>query len=127
MLPKSLLDSFQGRIKQAGDSEVKVVDGSWIIDGANTDDPDPSPDTVKAFVDANKDGFFETRTETTGGFGGSVSKHSVAVVREANAGTVTHTWLFIDVDGDGDLDLATDHVIRFVGDVALTTADFVAG
>ncbi|MDE0479264.1 MAG: hypothetical protein OXI13_06525, partial [Gammaproteobacteria bacterium] len=124
VLPKSLRDGFQGVIKQAGTGNVAAAE--WIIDGGNTADPDPSPDSLKAFVDANKNGFFETRTPTEDGFGGSINKHSVAVVHEADDGTVSNTWVFIDVDGDGDLDIATDLVIKLVGDIDLTTADFVA-
>ena len=126
VLPKALRDSFQGVIKQVGAPNVTAA--AWVIDGANTDDPDPSPDTLKAFVDANKNGFFETRTPTEGGFGGSINKHSVAVVHEEDSdGAVESTWVFIDIDGDGDLDIATDHVIKLTGDIDLTTADFVAG
>ncbi len=127
VLPKSLYDSFQGVIKAA--ELTNVTTAEWIIDGGNTvgeGATDPSPDSVKAFVDGKKKGFFETRTATEDGFGGDINKHSVAVVHEANDGTVSHTWVFIDIDGDGDLDIATDHVIRFVGNVTLTTADFVA-
>ena len=124
VLPKSLHNSLQGVIKQA--TTANVTAAAWLIDGANTDDPDQSPDTLKAFVDANKDGFFETRTPTTDGFGGSVNKHSVAVVHEADNGTVENTWVFIDVDGDGDLDITTDLVIKLTGDIDLVAGDFVA-
>ena len=130
VLPKSLRDSFQGLIKQVG--IANVTETEWVINGNNQvaeGDTDPSPNSVKAFVDANKNGFFETRTATVGGFGGSINKHSVAVVHEideADGTTVDSTWVFIDVDGDGDLDIATDLVIRLTGDINLTTADFVA-
>ncbi len=137
VLPKALRDSFQGRIKQAGDSEVNVDANTWVIDAGDPDvdhdnngdtpDIDDSHDSLQAFVRANANGFFETRTPTDGGFGGSINKHSVAVVHEADDGTNQNTWVFIDVDGDGDLDITTDHVIKLTGNIDLTTADFVAG
>ncbi len=135
VLPKALRDSFQGVIKAA---ELDNVDtNAWVIDAGdpdvdhdsdgNTPDIDDSHDTLQAFVLANANGFFETRTPTDGGFGGSINKHSVAVVHEADNGTNQDTWVFIDIDGDGDLDIATDHVIKLAGNIDLTTADFVAG
>ncbi len=125
VLPESLRDSFRGLIKEAGSADVNLVDAEWIIDGGNTDDPDLSPDSVKEFIDENKDGFFETRAAGSG-FGGTINQHTVAVVHEANNGTTTGTWLFIDVNNDGDLDLSTDHVIYLVGDIGLTIANFPA-
>ncbi|MCY4357309.1 MAG: hypothetical protein OXD01_07280, partial [Gammaproteobacteria bacterium] len=145
VLPRALHASFQGRIKQTGDNAVNIPSGDtyWIIDAndedVNHDDDDDtpmiddSPDTIQAFVRANGNGFFETRTAPgAGNFGsGTVNQHSIAVVHE-DAGTSTddddgidYTWIFIDVDNDGDLDLSTDHVIRLVGNIGITTADFV--
>jgi len=92
----------------------------------NTDDDIHS--TLKAFFDANKDGFLETKTPTQNqGFGGTIKKHPVAVVHETNLGESdgTNTWVFIDVDGGGDLD-EEDLVIKFIGDIDLTEGDFVA-
>ena len=124
VLPKSLHNSLQGVIKQASTDNVTAA--AWLIDGGNTDDPDQSPDTLKAFVDANKDGFFETRAPTEDGFGGSVNKHSVAVVHEADNVNAENTWVFIDVDGDGDLDITTDLVIKLTGNIDLVADDFVS-
>ena len=135
VLPKALRDSFQGVIKAA---ELDNVDtNAWVIDAndpvvdhdtnPNTPDIDDSHNTLQAFVQANANGFFETRTPTDGGFGGSINKHSVAVVHEASNGINQNTWVFIDIDGDGDLDIATDHVIYLTGNIGLTTADFVDG
>ena len=132
VLPEALRDSFQGIIKEAGAANVNSSE--WVIDpndadvdhdsDANTPDIDDSHDTLRAFVEANANGFFETTTPATSGFGGTLNKHSVAVVHEADNGTDTQTWVFIDVDGDGDLDLAEDHVIKLEGNIPVTTADF---
>ncbi len=112
VLPKALFGSLRGRIKKTGDSEVAVDDDAWLID--NTDDDDdgtPTADSLKAFIEAEADGFFETTTTVSGSFGGTVNKHSVALVYAEfdpdGAGSATAaetTWLFIDVDGDGDFD-----------------------
>ncbi len=119
VLPKSLFDSFQGTIKGGGgQGTANVTTGG---NGATT---------LKDHLEASltKNGFFETTAPTSNGFGGTISKHSVAVIREDTdgGGGVNYTWIFIDIDADGDLDLSTDHAIRLTGDLAIGTGDFMA-
>ncbi len=118
VLPKSLFDSFQGTIKGGGGQGTADVNTST------------SRTALKDHLEASatKNGFFETETPTSGGFGGTISKHSVAVIRESDdTGTnVEYTWIFIDIDADGDLDLSIDHAIRLTGDLAIGTGDFMA-
>ncbi len=114
VLPKALRDNFQGLIKDAEADNVTAAD--WVFETG----------TLEKFVKDQANGFFETTTPTAGdGFGGIINKHSVAVVHENSGGSVDNTWLFIDIDGDGDLDMTTDHVIKLMGDVDLTSADLV--
>ncbi len=117
VLPKSLFDSFQGTIKGGvGSNTVDVNTGTGGT-------------TLKKHLEASatKNGFFETETPTSNGFGGTISKHSVAVIREDTDGdtNVDYTWIFIDIDADGDLDLSIDHAIRLTGDLDIGTADFM--
>ncbi len=71
---------------------------------------------TKAFVDEEKDGFFET--DGSGGINPRPEKHSAVVVEHGG-----NTWLFIDIGFDGNLDIETDIVIQFVGTVASTISD----
>ena len=135
-LPKSLRDSFQGTIKSA---ETLAGNGSptaglegFTVNSTDTADPDTTPNTLRALI-GDGDGFFETRTGD-GGFGGSINRHSVAVVREQHDAVpdnpdtdadesreaVDNTWIFIDVDGDGDFDAGEDIAIRVMGNTAST-------
>ena len=117
VLPKSLFDSFQGTIKGGvGSNTVDVNTGTGGT-------------TLKKHLEASatKNGFFETETPTSNGFGGTISKHSVAVIREDTDGdtNVDYTWIFIDIDADGDLDLSIDHAIRLTDGLNLATTDFM--
>ncbi len=123
-LPRSLHGSLQGSIKNVDLSNVDVAD--WSVNG----------DLTEEFVEDNDDGFFETRATGTG-FGGTVTKHSVAVIEQRGVDSnddddidetddVTYTWIFIDIDGDGDLDLSTDHAIRLVGDITVAQGDIIS-
>ena len=119
VLPKSLFDSFQGTIKGGDGSNTVDVNTGTGTGGT----------TLKKHLEASatKNGFFETETPTSNGFGGTISKHSVAVIREDTDGdtNVDYTWIFIDIDADGDLDLSIDHAIRLTDGLNLATTDFM--
>ncbi len=141
VLPKAVLSALKGVIKAA--DTVNVAGASWKIDNTDeSDDPDNTPDSLQAFITANADGFFETKTSTTGdGFGGDVTQHSVAMVAAdlyttrstdngpLDGGEQNTTFLFIDVDGNGDFDAATDMVIQLTSgnSVSVEETDFSAG
>ena len=123
VLPADLFETLHGIIKNAQSANA---DANWAITAADTDD---NPDSLKEFIAANADGFFETGGEqrTDGLFGLTpIVHHSVAVLAETRDGGGQRTWIFIDVDGDGDFDAATDMAIALTGQVEIEGNDFRA-
>ena len=123
LLPADLFETLGGIIKNAQSANA---DANWAI---TADDTDDNPDSLKEFIAANADGFFETGGEqrTDGLFGLTpVVHHSIAVIAETLDGGGQRTWIFIDVDGDGDFDADMDMVIALTGQVEIEAADFEA-
>ena len=142
-LPKAVFGNLKGTVKtssiaggSADGGNTFGRDNTWAVNSTNTDDPDTTLNSMKDFIAAKADGFFETKTTNSGVLGSTTNQHSVAVVDATHFTTdgnddgtndsdpVTTSWAFIDVDGDGDFDAATDMVIK-LNDVDLSGNDFI--
>ena len=151
-LGRTLFNSLPGGLKQAIDlGDDNAVGGT----GNNADTAIISIDSLdatksfslRAYVDSNSDGLFETEAENPDGLGGGFKKNSIAVVVEnyyrlaGDTETPTsgvdldgdgtddgireeRTWIFIDVDGDGDFNAEIDMVIALEGALMIDTGDF---
>ena len=140
-LGKTLYEKLQGTLRE--------YTGDDAIDVSDTADPDPTDDSLKAFLDSFKgDGVFESRgTPVDGAINdkGELMKHSIATVTEtywstapvvddpdtatdesADGVSAIRTWVLIDVDGDGDFDASVDMAIALTGTVDLAAGDFEA-
>ena len=140
-LGRSLFGSLGGKIKTSefdpdGDGDGLKLGNSWTIDSTdNIQDAQGQDiqndqgnttrridnDNLDVFIRTRADGFFETTTPTSDGFGGSTNHHSVALVKDmtttylSDGSRLEVHWLFIDVDGDGDFNAETDMVIEMIG------------
>ena len=119
-LGKTLFNSLSGVIKT---STLDDDDGTTLVGGGLLYTFTVGAGGLKAFYEKHRDGFFETFTPATSGFGGTTNRHSVAVVTGDRVGKNdprltpgdSITWIFIDVDGDGDFDLGSDMAITLIG------------
>ena len=133
-LGRTLFNSLKG--------SIKAYTGDDAIDSATdpgTGNPDPTVNSLRAFL-GDGDGIFETASQNAGGFGSTVTKHSVATVTEAyriddnedgeinsSDQPLNRTWVLIDVDGDGDFDSNTDMAIAITNFTdTIELADFSA-
>ena len=137
-LGRTLFNSLAG--------SIKPYTGDDAINSTDTNDPDTTVNSLRAFL-GDGDGIFETVAQNQGGFGSTTTKHSIATVTEsyyrapnalagetANVDTDgdgtddsvsdTRIWVLIDVDADGDFDAATDMAIAIDGTTALEQTDF---
>ena len=118
---------------------IKNYTGDDAINSTDTADPDPTANSLRAFL-GDGDGIFETTAPNAQGFGSTTTKSSIATVTETYQGNDdtgdgvidsndtpdNRVWVLIDVDGDGDFDASVDMAIAITGTAAPVQADFSA-